>query len=287
MQAYDAGLACRLLHACQCLYGIEAGRVTGDEYYAGCGFLEEPRVFEAGPLDIDACLVGRTSQGVVLAFRGTILLRLNRDLIRSLRDWLNDFEFVLAPAPALPGKVHTGFAESLARLWPGVRAEVERLARDGAPLHVTGHSKGAVMACYAALRLAREAGITAGSVYTFGSPHVGNLDFVRAYEAAIGTHWRIEARDDLVPFLPPNLGALGRMGDPLRVLLDTHVPDDYRTVGTLHYIDHGGAVPEDPEALFLRRLAHLAFPLATAQLKTFVDDHLLPTGYLKGVCRPS
>jgi hypothetical protein len=41
-----------------------------DTYYAGAGFLQAPKAFVADA--IHACLVGRTADGVVLAFRGTL-----------------------------------------------------------------------------------------------------------------------------------------------------------------------------------------------------------------------
>jgi len=48
---------------------------------------------------------------------------------------------------------------------------------------VTGHSLGAALAQLVALRLRVELKCNVRAVYTYGTPRVGNEDFVRVYES--------------------------------------------------------------------------------------------------------
>jgi hypothetical protein len=171
--------------------------------------------------EIDFALVGRFDEGIVVAFRGTLPpLDLSPDGMRIVNpdiygaavafDWRNNLNAPLVRhfavgAATLPGTIHRGFAESLAKLWGGVTAEVDRL-RDGdaAPhLYFTGHSKGGAIANLAAV-CARQTweGATVKSA-TFGAARAGDADFAAAYRAAgIDCH-RYEVSDDIVPHLPP------------------------------------------------------------------------------------
>src|SRR5438270_14011458 len=83
----------RLICACNCAYDVAAaGPLPTDPastYYAGAGFTATPTAFASGDQHIDACLVGTTADGVVLAFRGTLTFNFNDRA--SLRDWLNNF----------------------------------------------------------------------------------------------------------------------------------------------------------------------------------------------------
>jgi len=154
----------------------------------------------------------------VLAFRGT-----DADDPSDISDDLN----------AIPedwqagGKVHTGFAEALLEIWngeQGVEAELKQVG--GYRLLFTGHSLGAAMATLAgSLR-------TPASLYTFGSPRVGDADFVAALEKKRLDNHRYVDCCDLVARVPP-AGLLG-----------------YAHIGRPYYIDLDRAIqqrdPEDP-----------------------------------------
>jgi hypothetical protein len=123
----------------------------------------------------------------VLSFRGT-----DADDPTDLGD---DFSACPEDWPA-GGKVHTGFACALLEIWKGeLGAEAAIKLLDGYTLLFTGHSLGAAMATLAAsLR-------TPKSLYTFGSPRVGDADFVVALEKL--DNYRYVDCCDLVARVPP------------------------------------------------------------------------------------
>jgi len=173
----------------------------------------------ADPRKINLALVGRFSEGVVVAFRGTLPpADLTPDAERivgiglgslptAFADLKNDLEGLPGRAVvgglALPGEVHQGFGQSLAALWPGVSAEVDALLGAGAPprLYFTGHSKGGALANLAAVRAHQGGQAATVKVVTFGAARAGDAEFVRAYtDAGIdGHHYEVEG--DKVPGL--------------------------------------------------------------------------------------
>jgi hypothetical protein len=177
--------------------------------------------------EFDFALVGRIAdpEGIVVAFRGTLPpldlspdgKRIGNPAILGLPvilDWANNVraDLVLGAqvragqaAATIPGAVHEGFAGSLARLWPGVSAAIDRLrGADAAPrLYFTGHSKGGALANLAAV-CARQVWQGASvKVATFGAARAGDEEFARAFAAAGIDCQRYEVMGDLVPGLPP------------------------------------------------------------------------------------
>jgi hypothetical protein len=223
---------------------------------------------------IDYALVGRFDEGIVVAFRGTLPpLDLNPDSTRIIlpsgsgpaiiRDWLNNFSpkpttgFAIGDA-RLPGTVHGGFAGSLAKLWPEIAAEIDRL-RSGEPaprLYFTGHSKGGAVANLAAILAHLTWPAATIRAATFGAPRAGDRNFAREYAAAVQCH-RYEVDGDAVPGLPPtpvftflfaSWQPVGtphplprtdrRDGPPLPALIAAHLP--YRTFGYHEHVCEAG-----------------------------------------------
>jgi len=278
----DLALACRLVKACHCMYNLDAG-FAADPFFPQVGFTAPPAHIEVNDLGVDACLIGAIADVAVLAFRGTLLPLVDQHAAKRALDWVNDFNLALVPGDGLPGKVHAALGRSTHLLWPHILPVIQELTRNGTPLIVTGHSKGAVLACYAALRLA-QAGINVAAVYTFGSPRVGNAEFARAYGEAIRVHWRYESYDDIFPHLPPSVG----MREILALLdpgLATHALDEYEDVGTLQYIDWDGSIKGDSPGLEQKRLAHLGQTIFTGQFERFFDNHWIPTGFAPVLCK--
>ncbi|NBB92801.1 MAG: hypothetical protein GVY32_06520 [Gammaproteobacteria bacterium] len=204
-------LTSRLTCACNCAYGIDkqSGKYEPPAiYHDGAGWTDGPAAIsapESGQPDgprINACLVGRNQDGIILAFRGTLPPAWT---VASLEDWWQDIvDAEPVAAPPLPGAVHSGFLAALETLWQNVVQEVQRLRAEhpSAPVLVTGHSKGGPMASIAAARLYLSEGLSIGGVTTFASPHPGDRDFVHGYPSDIEVT-RYENYLDLVPFLPP------------------------------------------------------------------------------------
>jgi Lipase (class 3) len=285
-------LDCQLLCASVAAYGIEAtGKFNPVEpYYSAIGFLAPPVPFVAGEDDIDACLVGTTAQGVVLAFRGTIPPNIHDQ--QSLLDWMSDLTDQPLAASGLVGKVHNGFWQGLSALWNPLLKEVKQQMQatgQTLPLFITGHSKGGALSSLAALRLKVEAGITPTAVYTYASPHPGDVTFANQYNLEIPSHIRYEYSNDIVPHVVPDAAFIDAMA---------HIPElgkffkgmeawNYAAVGTLQFIqwNQQAIVNASPE-LHLERLARLVAAIAEGRFEEIVAAHSASqgSGYMTGVC---
>ena len=119
----------------------------------------------------------------VLSFRGTEVTE-KSDVLADLKAGKN--------LEACGGKVHVGFKGEINKLWPSISAA---LADNPGNLYVTGHSLGAAMATIAASRMQDR--VTA--LITFGSPRVGNAEFVKSVTVE---HYRVQNNCDDVTKVP-------------------------------------------------------------------------------------
>ena len=135
--------------------------------------------------DIDGAQAYLLTNGTitVLSFRGTE--------VKEKSDVLADLEFG-KNIEACGGKVHVGFKGEINKLWPSITAT---LADNPGNLYVTGHSLGAAMATIAASRMQDR--VTA--LVTFGSPRVGNAEFVKSVAVE---HYRVQNNCDDVTKVP-------------------------------------------------------------------------------------
>ena len=120
----------------------------------------------------------------VLVFRGT----------SSLGDWLSNLKTLPADWPE-GGLVHRGFMEALDEVWGDIEGCIAAIDR---PMFYTGHSMGGALATLAASRSTRPP----CAVYTFGSPRVGNSDFVATLKNI--PVYRVVNDRDIVPTVPPS-----------------------------------------------------------------------------------
>lgn len=119
---------------------------------------------------------------VVVAFCGT------NDYI----DVIDDLEADFKPQVSGHGLVHHGMQKS----WRELKGRVAE-AVDGRPVILTGHSLGGAQATLAALDLP-----SIIEVVTFGSPRVGDPDFVAYYQSLGLSTTRYVNMSDPVPWLP-------------------------------------------------------------------------------------
>jgi triacylglycerol lipase len=135
--------------------------------------------------DIDGAQAYLLTNGTitVLSFRGTE--------VKEKSDVLADLEFG-KNIEACGGKVHVGFKGEINKLWPSITAA---LADNPGNVYVTGHSLGAAMATIAASRMQDR--VTA--LVTFGSPRVGNAEFVKSLTVE---HYRVQNNCDDVTKVP-------------------------------------------------------------------------------------
>ena len=184
----------------------------------------------------------------ILAFRGTEP--------SQLPDWESDARAFLRASPDFPGEIHDGFARALASVYAPVQSALDALPGSGALLYVTGHSLGAALATLCAHRLTAARGYPIQGVCNYGSPRVGNPDFAKNYQTALGPRtFRLVNNEDLVTRVPPR--AVG-----------------YEHVGEMVYIDDTGRLQRDIGFWyrFLNLVANAAADFKQAA-KTTVRDH--------------
>jgi hypothetical protein len=283
-------LECRLLCASAVAYGINpVGKlIPPNPYYSAMGFLNPPVAFAAGEDEIDACLVGTTAEDVIVAFRGTIPPNIHNQ--QSMLDWISDLTDEPLAVPGMAGKVHDGFWQGLSALWPSLVKEIQQqVSATGLPLYITGHSKGGALASLAALRLKQETGIAPAAVYTYASPHPGDMEFAKQYDLEIPYHSRYEYGNDVVPHIVP---------DSMFIDAIAHLPDlgkffkgmeawNYSSVGKLRFIDWNQKSTVDYSwELHADRLARLAGAIAECQFDAIITAHSASYGggYMSGTC---
>jgi Lipase (class 3) len=280
-------LECRLACASSCAYVVSAGKTTLDPqaaapYYDGVGFKAPPATFYGGIDNINACQVGTTVDGVVVAFRGTLSID-GPFTLQKLLDWTNDLNAALGTGVGLPGQVHQGFLGSLNSLWVAVEAEARNqltLAGAGTPLIITGHSKGGGIAPLAAMRFWTQDQLKA-KVITFAAPKPGNKAFADAYDALIDDT-RYEFAEDIVPHLPPSADFLNVLAQIpfLRRELSGLQRFNYQSVGSLMYIPRTGNIVPDPQnSLLDQRRLRLLNLILRGHIQQIEDDHRIACGY--------
>jgi hypothetical protein len=285
-------LQAQLLCASNAAYGITGtGKFAPQEpYYTAIGFVSPPVVLVAGDDDIDACLVGTTPQGVILAFRGTIPPNIHDQ--QSLLDWLSDLTDEPIVASGIPGKVHQGFWEGLSALWEPMVDEIKKQMNATGkplPLYITGHSKGGAMSSLAAYRLKVEEGIVPTGVYTYAAPHPGDTGFAQQYQQTILNHIRYEYGNDIVPHLVPDAAFVDAMAaiPDIGKLFKGMEQWDYYPVGKLQYIKWDKKTIEDDWfGLDAERLFELTKALLECEFEAIVAAHYSDcgNGYMDAVC---
>jgi len=144
--------------------------------------------------------VGYTKNEVVVSFRGTVLL--------SLRNWIKNLQFATTQLPSAPAgvEVHIGFLKTWITLKNGILVAVRKaLERTGfKKISINGHSLGGAIATLAALDLYNTFYLNASiSVWTFGSPRVGETSFSSYFNRFKIPTIRMVNNLDIVPHVPP------------------------------------------------------------------------------------
>lgn len=141
-------------------------------------------------------------QMIVVSFRGTQATSLTNWLKTNLALGLLGLKHPYKDLPNVT--LHKGFWRSFQTMKPEIVLELREKMKShpGASLLVTGHSLGGSMATVAAFELHR-AGFPVTEVLNFGSPRVGNVQFVLELSKLVPKFWRVTNHRDPVPHLPP------------------------------------------------------------------------------------
>lgn len=206
---------------------------------------------------------GQSTQGFLAAGTGFAILTFRGTEIEQWLDIRADATFGLIEFRGVPD-VHGGFLAALDEVWPEVEAALDPLMAQGIPVWYTGYSLGAALATLAAARRLPVA------LYTFGSPRVGDLDFVRRLQDL--PVQRFANCCDIVTQVPPS--ALG-----------------YWHVGQQGFITAGGRILRNPDSWHVARrqlLAQLSYAVRLPWLRRglvtmrSLADHAI-VNYIAGI----
>lgn len=138
--------------------------------------------------------IAESDKQIVIVFRGT----------NTTSDWISD---AIARQTVFPyakdgGLVHKGFLD----IYNSARKQIMTAIAKLSPrktFYLTGHSLGGCLAALCAADLATNTRFKQPSIYTYGSPRVGNPAFASLFNHRTGPHYRIYNTNDIVPELPP------------------------------------------------------------------------------------
>jgi triacylglycerol lipase len=119
-------------------------------------------------------VMGRWKNDVVIAFRGTEA---------KLSDWLATNASVgLVGNPRGAGKLHTGFLRAAKSVYPQITQFIRNVKDENSRIFLCGHSLGGALATIVAAWLKNDAAaLHPRAVFTYGSPRVGDADYVRQW----------------------------------------------------------------------------------------------------------
>ena len=138
------------------------------------------------------CYVLWRESDIVIVFRGTEPKQwsdIKADLDARQRTGLHNH-----------GKVHKGFQGELEKVWHDLIRQINYILEGSydIDIHITGHSLGGAMATICAKRL-QEEGLDPHSLYTYGSPRVGDKKWVKTLQVP---HYRFQNNNDVVCRVP-------------------------------------------------------------------------------------
>lgn len=125
---------------------------------------------------------------IFIVFRGTEPNQM-KDILADVKAWRK-------PARE-KGLIHFGFAQAIDKVYDNIVHWINEQKLDGERnITCTGHSLGAALATIMASRL------DANELYTFGSPRIGNRDFVKEMNNDGIEHYRFVNNNDIVTKVP-------------------------------------------------------------------------------------
>lgn len=160
------------------------------------------------------------SQAYILWDKDDLVIVCRGTQTNEFKDIKHDIEFALVPSRSGYGMVHHGFRTSVDLIWVNMLKMLQKYGSNR-KVWATGHSLGAAMATLITARCARTEKLTTPTLFTYGSPRVGNDIFVKHMNNLSIEHHRWVNNADIVtrnPIYP------------------------YKHHGQIHYFDHYGDV---------------------------------------------
>jgi triacylglycerol lipase len=160
--------------------------------------------------------VASNADAVLVAFRGTES--------KDLKDWITDADVIMAHTKV--GPVHFGFWAALQSVWVPLEQAIVSHQDRGQSLWFTGHSLGAALATLAVARLRLDLK-PVHSLYTYGSPRVGSLEFTNRFDGDFGEFtFRYINNSDVVTRVPTREMGYSHVGTSLTFDAGGHVHAD-------------------------------------------------------------
>jgi triacylglycerol lipase len=148
---------------------------------------------------------GKMDNTYIIAYEGS----------QDLTDWMIDLEISkLIPYKDYPtAKVHYGFWQAYSSIRQELYTTLQK--EEITNLFITGHSLGGALSTITSLDIAEELGYPNISMINFGSPRVGNPDYVEIYKQYIKNYYRVTHGSDPIPRLPPTLLGFYHIGNEI------------------------------------------------------------------------
>lgn len=129
---------------------------------------------------------------IYIVFRGS----------QTIRNWLEDLEFIQIQYQYCDCKVHYGFYKTALNIMDGLIPVIKKVKEQyhNYSVIVTGHSYGSAVAQLISIELLVLLQIES-TVYTFGQPRIGDANYANFINTKINL-WRIVHNRDIVPHIP-------------------------------------------------------------------------------------
>lgn len=177
----------------------------------------------------------------------------------QLADIASDIEFNLVPSMNGKGLVHYGFNHSVDRIWVTINAVLTKYSNR--KVWIAGHSLGAAMATIITTRCYEDETLANPILFTYGSPRVGNHEYIDHMNSLNIEHYRWVNNADIVtrnPLYP------------------------YRHHGKLNYFDHHGNIANvNTWQLIKDRIKGFIIGIKKGKINFFVNHSI--TNYIKNL----
>ena len=157
-----------------------------------------------------AILVSSDRNFLTLAFRGTEST--------EFQDFKADINAITTLCES-GGKIHSGFNAAFDKVALDIQETLDEADFSDLPLFITGHSLGGALATIAIKKLSHKGGIAA--CYTFGSPRVGNDEWIEAIKDPI---YRVVNAADCVTMLPSEVSIIRAIASLVRIVAKMQIP---------------------------------------------------------------
>jgi len=213
-------------------------------------------LFGTGNIRFDTTFISAAGSNVyVLSNETDVIVACRGTEVKEWSDVSADASIDRVSSSTEPGLIHRGFKKYTDMVWQDVKNAVLDVYTTNKQLWITGHSLGGAMATIMAYRFgANSIFPKPTALFTYGSPRVGNRDFIKQFNEVI-THHRWVNDGDIVT--------------------KVSFSPWYYHCGTMHHIDHKGNITVNYDRKFsLGRVINFISPTSWLKLVfSDVQDH--------------